>query len=69
MLSSTGLPLSEGSRAYFDATVAPGEVRVQSVSVQAPPLPGRYTLLIDLVHEYVRWFDRGISISVEVSDT
>ena len=61
--------LKEGPRAYFTANVHPGDEFLQPLDVQAPDLPGNYTLLVDLVHEHVRWFGCGARISVEVTES
>ncbi|HEY4278307.1 MAG TPA: hypothetical protein VGM91_08820 [Conexibacter sp.] len=55
------------SRSPFPCTVEPGAVELVAVSVQAPDEPGHYELLIDVVHENVRWFDVGTPEPVEVA--
>jgi hypothetical protein len=44
----------------------PGQALVVPVHVRAPLQPGRYRLVIDLVHEHVRWFESPIEWTVEV---
>ena len=56
-----------GLRTPFPHAVRPGETALVPVDVTAPPDPGRYVLELDVVHEHVRWFDSGVSVSVEVS--
>jgi glycosyltransferase involved in cell wall biosynthesis len=65
----SGPPLEEGPRTQFSADVHPGEGREQLFSVQAPALAGHYTLVVDLVHEHVRWFGCGATLDVEVAET
>lgn len=62
-----GPALGEGPRSYFTANVHPGETFLQPLVVQAPSDVGTYILVIDLVHEHVRWFSCGKTIAVEVS--
>jgi hypothetical protein len=46
--------------------VRPGEAVLVPAEVEAPPLPGRRRLELDLVHEHVRWFGAAVGIDVEV---
>jgi hypothetical protein len=46
--------------------VAPGESVVVPVHVRAPATPGRHRLLLDLVHEGVRWLGCDLVCAVEV---
>jgi glycosyltransferase involved in cell wall biosynthesis len=62
-------PLEEGARARFPANIHPGAMGEVRLLVRAPLEPGRYTLLFDLVHEHVRWFGCGVTLSVEVTKT
>ena len=56
----------EGLRTPFPSDVEPGEAQVVPVHVVGPREPGGYRLELDLVHEHVRWFDRGVGYHVEV---
>jgi hypothetical protein len=56
----------EGPRSQFTANVHPGDEFLQPLEVRAPAAPGTYTLLVDLVHEHIRWFGCGTTIVVEV---
>ncbi|HUQ23013.1 MAG TPA: hypothetical protein VM049_08355 [Gaiellaceae bacterium] len=53
-------------RTTLPADLPPGETLLAPVHVVAPEGPGSYTLEIDLVHEHVRWFGRGVSNPVTV---
>jgi hypothetical protein len=44
-------------RTAFTETVAPGATTRLTVAIQAPPESGKFELLVDVVHEWVRWFD------------
>ncbi len=57
-LSGT-LVTSDGLRSAFPADVPPGAAAVVPLDVIAPQLPGGYMLEVDLVHEWVRWFESG----------
>ena len=46
--------------------LAPGESALVPAQVAAPMEPGRSRLVIDLVHEHVRWFDCGVETDVHV---
>jgi hypothetical protein len=48
------------------SVVAPGESIVVPVHVRAPATPGRHRLVLDLVHEGVRWFGCDVTCDVEV---
>ena len=52
------LHVPEGFRTGFPANLHPGDTTVVPMTVAAPEEPGNYLLEVDLVHEYVRWFDR-----------
>jgi hypothetical protein len=56
----------EGLRSPFPRPVQPGERVLTPVQVAAPPTPGSYVLEVDVVHEYVRWFDSSCRVRVEV---
>jgi hypothetical protein len=51
---------------FLTSYVHPGESVVQLLPVTAPDDPGAYRLVVDLVHEGVRWFDRGPTLAVRV---
>ena len=44
-------------RTPFTETVAPGATTRLTVAIQAPPQTGELELVVDVVHEWVRWFD------------
>jgi hypothetical protein len=46
----------EGIRTFLPHPLGPGESCLVMMNVTAPPIPGRYVLAPDLVHEHVRWF-------------
>ncbi|CAN5261501.1 hypothetical protein BH10PSE9_BH10PSE9_04050 [soil metagenome] len=59
----------DGQRTTFPHRIAPQE-RVQAyVDLRTPDVAGRYRLVLDLVHEGVRWFgiDRKIEVEVDPS--
>jgi hypothetical protein len=58
---------AEGLRTGLPAELAPGESEIVPLTIAAPDEPGRYTLLIDLVHEHVRWFDAALRVIVDVA--
>ncbi|MGH2905089.1 MAG: hypothetical protein ACRDK7_16115 [Solirubrobacteraceae bacterium] len=58
----------EGVRTALGHPLAPGESCLVAMNVTAPPIPGRYLLAPDLVHEHVRWFQCE-SPPVEISVT
>lgn len=66
-------PLGEG-RASFSRDVPPGATVRLDPTVEAPDLPGRYTLVLDMVSEGIAWFEqRGqtperIAVTVEPLD-
>ena len=47
-------------------TLDPGEEALVPVNVLVPDVPGSYELVVDLVHENVRWFEVGTPVTVEV---
>jgi len=51
----TRLPIDEG-RALLADDVGPGEKRNVTFALPAPSCPGRYHLVVDVVHEGVTWF-------------
>jgi FkbM family methyltransferase len=60
--------VSEGFRTAFPASIEPGAEAIVPMLVEAPVLPGRYLLEIDVVHEFVRWFGRPAQVEIEVRD-
>src|SRR6185312_9276854 len=56
----------EGIRTALPADVLPGESAVVPLHVVPPAEPGQHLLEVDLVHEHVRWFDRGLRVDVTV---
>src|SRR5205085_1347568 len=63
------LPLPEG-RALLADDIAPGRATGVAFALPAPPRPGIYQLVIDVVHEGVTWFGdeagRTATIAVQV---
>lgn len=53
-------------RAAFTETVAPGATTRLTVAIHAPPQTGELELVVDVVHEFVRWFDCPATQSVSV---
>lgn len=49
---------SEDNRAVMKADLSPGAETDMTLRITAPQEPGRYTLLIDMVHEGVTWFEQ-----------
>jgi len=60
------LHVPEGFRTGFPANLHPGQTTVVPMTVAAPEEPGNYLLEVDLVHEFVRWFDRPARVFVTV---
>jgi glycosyltransferase involved in cell wall biosynthesis len=58
--------IAEGPRRHFPATVRSGATAVVPVEVVPPDKPGRYILRLDLLHDYNRWFDRGVDVPVTI---
>lgn len=66
-LDDTGdIVVPDGLRTPLPATLAPGASLAFPVEVLAPPVPGAHTLVVDLLHEHVRWFGCEASASVDV---
>lgn len=57
----------DGKRTAFSAAVAPGEEVVLSANVQAPTDGGDLTVVFDLVHEGVTWFEQKGATTLEVA--
>jgi hypothetical protein len=58
--------VAEGLRTPLPAALAPGGSLLVPVDVEAPPRPGRHTLVLDLVHEHVRWFGCAVEGAADV---
>jgi hypothetical protein len=56
----------DGLRTPFPADVRRGESVLVPVHVVAPARPGTFRLVVDLVHEHVRWFGCEVETAVEV---
>ncbi|HEV2059569.1 MAG TPA: hypothetical protein VGR11_09435 [Solirubrobacteraceae bacterium] len=65
-LGPDGQPLEEGTRTGLPAPLAPGARAVVPLEVLGPAPPGVRTIEIDLVHEDVRWFQRGVRARIDV---
>ncbi|HWI06000.1 MAG TPA: hypothetical protein VNT54_00615 [Solirubrobacteraceae bacterium] len=65
-LGASGEPLEEGARTGLPAPLAPGARAVVPLEVLGPSPAGARTIEIDLVHEGVRWFERGVRAEIEV---
>jgi hypothetical protein len=57
----------EGPRMPLPAPLGPGGAELVPIALSAPPVPGRYTLELDLVHEHVRWFECPTRVEAEVA--
>jgi len=60
-------PVEDSSRTTFAAPLPPGETAIVPALVEAPGEPGAYVLKLDLVHEYVRWFDTPTTVPAVVA--
>ena len=56
----------DGPRSAFPRGVDPGERILTPLHVDAPAVAGDYVLEVDVVHEYVRWFDCACRVPVRV---
>jgi hypothetical protein len=54
------------ARSRLLSSVQPGESVVAPVDIVAPEQAGNYIIEVDLVHEFVRWFDCSVRIPVRV---
>ena len=61
-----GGPRFEVGRAFLPHALDPGERTLVPVGVCGPPLSGPAELVLDLVHEQVRWFDCALTARVDV---
>jgi len=64
-LDPDGSVVREGLWSPFPADLPPSQADIVPVNVVAPGRPGLYRLLLDLIHDRVRWF--GCELSVEVA--
>lgn len=55
-----------GLHTPLPADLRPASTLTVPVHVAAPEVPGRYSLVVDLVHEHVRWFGCEITLEVDV---
>ena len=53
------MAIEDGRRTPLPRPLAPGESLAMTVTVEAPPAAGRYTLAFDLVEEGVTWFSEA----------
>lgn len=60
-----GGPRHDVGRAMLPHALEPGQRALLPVSVSGPPHSGSVELVLDLVHENVRWFDRALTLEVE----
>ena len=70
-LSQNGATVEgEGHRTALPHPLAPGNSCLVEMNVTAPSTAGRYTLIPDLVHEHVRWFQcESTPIEILVSES
>ena len=54
-------------RTPFTENVAPGATTRLTVAIQAPPQTGELELVVDVVHEWIRWFDCAATQRVTVT--
>ena len=58
--------VSDGLRTPLPAALRPGESLIVPAEIEAPPLAGPHSLVLDLLHEHVRWFGCDVAAAVEV---
>lgn len=56
----------EGERTRLDEPLKPGETLDVAATVRAPPEPGEYVLIWDMVHEHTTWFSDKVGLGVPV---
>jgi hypothetical protein len=56
----------EGGQTLIGSVVRIGESAIVPLEMVGPDEPGVHEVEIDLVHEFVRWFDCGVRASIEV---
>jgi hypothetical protein len=62
-----GQPVRECGRFPFPADLSPGQATLLPFEIEAPETPGEYLLIVDLVEEFVRWFECGLVIPIRVN--
>lgn len=62
-----GAVVPDGLRTPLPAALAPGSSLLVPVDVLAPPVAGPHALVLDLLHEHVRWFGCELSLQVDVA--
>lgn len=60
--------LLDGHRTLFPVDVHPGETTTVALRVEAPDRPGTPDLVVDVVHEQVRWLGADLAIRVRVEE-
>jgi hypothetical protein len=65
-VGADGAVLAEGARTGLPAPLEPGARAVVPLEVRGPDTPGAREIEIDLVHEHVRWFGRGLRARIAV---
>jgi hypothetical protein len=65
-LDATGAAGEEGIHTPLPSDLEPGRELVMPAHVRAPVETGRYRLILDIVHEGVRWFGDAVELDVEV---
>ena len=58
--------VGDGLRTPLPAMLAPGESLIVPVEILAAPGAGRHTLVLDLLHEHVRWFRCEVAAEVAI---
>lgn len=66
--TETGVTEAFTPRTPFPERVGPGCTTRMTVALAAPTDPGRYELSLDVVHEWVRWFDGPATHLVDVRE-
>jgi hypothetical protein len=66
-LRRDGSVAAEGLRTALPADLPAGESQIVPLTIAAPDDAGRYTFVVDLVHEHVRWFEQSVRVEVEVT--
>lgn len=66
MVSYRWSPGGDGLRTPLPEALAPGAATRVPVAIAVPAEPGSYRLTLDLVHDHVRWFGRGVELDVGV---
>jgi predicted O-methyltransferase YrrM len=64
--TADGTMIDTPNRSPLPCTVEPGGDELVAVSVLAPPAAGEYELIVDAIHENVRWFEIGVPVPVHV---